>query len=71
MKEKEKRKKDIYIYVLSAVNIADTLNMCVSVYIKEIVIFYCPPRDEVCSLCHQVGYFMFLFQLLSPHVILA
>ena len=39
MKEKKKRKKDIYSYVLSADNIADTLNMSVRVYIKKIVIF--------------------------------
>ena len=39
MKEKKKRKKYIYSYVLSADNIADTLNMCVRVYIKKIVIF--------------------------------
>ena len=35
----EKGKKDIYSYVLSADNIADTLNMCVRVCIKKIVIF--------------------------------
>ena len=39
LKKKEKRKKDIYSYVLSADNIADTLNMCVRVCIKKIVIF--------------------------------
>ena len=29
----------MYVYVLSADNIADTLNMCVRVCIKKIVIF--------------------------------
>ena len=50
-RKKAKRKKDIYIYVLSADNVADTLNMCVRVYIKKpchILMFLCV---EIYSLC--------------------
>ena len=39
LKKRKKRKKDIYSYVLSTDNVADTLNMCVRVCIKKIVIF--------------------------------
>ena len=38
-RRKKKRKNDIYIYVLSADNIADTVNIWVRVCIKKIVIF--------------------------------
>ena len=39
LKKRKKRKKDIYSHVLSTDNIADTLNMCVRMCIKKIVIF--------------------------------
>ncbi len=38
-KERKKRKKDIYRHILSADNIADTLNMCIRVCSKKIDIF--------------------------------
>ena len=33
--------------------------MCVRVYIKKIVIFQCPPRVEVCSLCRLLSSCLF------------
>ena len=61
-RQKRKRKKDIYIYVLSADNIADTVNMCVRVYIKKTLSYFNVPTCLfiVLSAC-QVVYFMFVF----------
>ena len=58
-KKRKKRKKDIYSYVLSADNIAITLNMCVHVYIKKPCHISMSPHVEIYSLSAcQVVYFM-------------
>ena len=48
---KKKRKKHIYIYVLSTDHIADTVNMCVCVYIKKPCHILMSPHVEIYSLC--------------------
>ena len=70
-RKKEKRNKDIYIYVLSADNIADTVNICVHVYIKKPCHILISPHVEIyCVICRSSYLFHVYFQLRSPHVIL-
>ena len=73
-RKEKKWKKDIYVYVLSTDNIADTLNMCVRVYIKKNLLYFNVPTCWnlfiVLSAC-QVVNCMLSFQLRSPHIFLA
>ena len=40
--------------------------MCVNVYIKKIVIFSCPPRVDVCSLCRLLSSCLFHISFSAP-----
>ena len=67
--ERKEKKKDIYVWVLSVNNIADALNLCISVCSKKIDIFSYSHvlKLFICVIYYPVVISCFYFSFYSPY----